>query len=183
MFGDLCDLKDNILPSYEDVMKFYEWTRHKLKHESETKKEPTYKEIEAIVVPKLIEIWVRSSIPTVEPKRVKVMLQTYHLKCKILLKSHPKIPENKMKEFRLGSKVLFDIAACKCRDLLQCACPKNKKIPLREHNFITDQRTDRQMVIVGIDVRTTKQITSSLRKLLREKSASNQPKVTKVRNI
>lgn len=181
IFGDVCDLKDNILPSYEDVVKFYEWTRHKLKHERETKKEPTYKEIEAIVVPKLIEIWVRSSIPTVEPKRVKVMLQTYHLKCKNLLKSHPKIPENKMKEFRLRSKVLFDIAACKCRDLLQCTCPKNKKIPLREHNFITDQRTARQMVIGAIDIHTTKQITRSLkRKLLREKSASNQPKVTKV---
>ncbi|GBP34420.1 Esterase FE4 [Eumeta japonica] len=72
LFGDLCDLKDNILSSYEDVMKFYEWTRHKLKHEREIKKEPTYKEIEAIVVPKLIEICVRSSIPTVEPKRVKI---------------------------------------------------------------------------------------------------------------
>ncbi|GBP27482.1 hypothetical protein EVAR_14303_1 [Eumeta japonica] len=162
-------------------MKFYEWTKHKLKHERETKKEPTYKEIEAVVVPKLIEIWVRSSIPTLEPKRVKVMLQTYHLKCKNLLKSHPKIPENKLKKFRLGSKVLFDIAACKCRDLLQCACPKNKKIPSKEHNVITDQRTARQMMIGGIDVRTTKQITRSLkRKLLREKSASKQPKVTKV---
>lgn len=70
LFGDLCDLKDNILPTYEDVMKFYEWIRHMLKFEKETKKEPTYKEIEAVVVEKLIQIWAKSSIPTVEPKRI-----------------------------------------------------------------------------------------------------------------
>lgn len=108
-------------------MKFYKWTRHTLKYERETKKEPTYKEIETIVVAKLMEIWAKSSIPTVEPKRMKVMLQTYHLKCKNILKSHPKIPENKLEEFRLGSKVLFDFSACKCRDILKCTCLKNKK--------------------------------------------------------
>ena len=178
LFGDLYDLKDNILPTYEDLLKFYEWTRHRLKFERETKKEPTYKEIEGVVVAKLIEIWAKSSIPTVEPKRMKVMLQTYHLKCKNLLKSHPKIPKNKLKEFRLESKVLFDISACKCRDFLTCTCPKTKKIPVREQSFVTDQRTTRQMMIGGIDVGTTKQITKALkRKLLREKSESKRIKV------
>lgn len=101
LFGDLCELKDNILPTYEDVMKFYEWTRHTLKYERETKKEPTYKEIETIVVAKILA---KSSIPTVEPKRMKVMLQTYHLKCKNILKSLPKIPETSWKSFVLEVK-------------------------------------------------------------------------------
>lgn len=43
------------------------------------------------------------------------MLQSYHLKCKNLLKSHPKIPKGNLEEFRRCSKVLFDIAACKCK--------------------------------------------------------------------
>ncbi|CAH2019247.1 unnamed protein product [Acanthoscelides obtectus] len=180
IFGDLNDLKDNVLPTYGDVMRFYEWTRHRLKYERERNKEPTYKEIEAIVVARLIEIWAKSSIPTVEPKRMKVMLQTYHLKCKNLLKSNPRIPKNTLEGFRLGSKALFDIAACKCQEFLKCACPKNKKIPARERGFITDQRTARQMVIGALDVVTTTKITKTLkRKSIRENSKSKRLKKPK----
>lgn len=42
LFRDSCDVEDNILPTYQDIMKFYQWTRHKIKYENETKKEPTY---------------------------------------------------------------------------------------------------------------------------------------------
>lgn len=56
LFGDLCEMNDKTLPTYEDVMKCYEWFRHKIKHEKDTKKEPTYKELEVIVVQKIEEI-------------------------------------------------------------------------------------------------------------------------------
>lgn len=56
LFGDSCDIKDNMLPTYEDVMKFYKWTRHKVKHVKETKKEPTYKELGNIVVARVENI-------------------------------------------------------------------------------------------------------------------------------
>jgi len=96
LFGDACDIRDNRLPTYEEVMKFYEWTRHKIKYDMETKKEPTYKELKAIVVARIENIWTKSSIPFVKHKRVKAMLQAYHLKCKHLLKSNPKIPPRKL---------------------------------------------------------------------------------------
>ncbi|CAH0554916.1 unnamed protein product [Brassicogethes aeneus] len=164
LFGDVCDLKDNILPTYAEVMKFYEWTRRNIKHLRETKKEPIYKEIEIIVVSKLIKIWDKASIPTVEEKRVKAMLQAYHLKCKNILKSHPKIPDNKLEEFRLRGKALFDISACKCPDITKCTCPKQKKVHIREQSFLIDQRTCRKMVIGGIDVRTTTQIRKTIKR-------------------
>ncbi|GBM70632.1 hypothetical protein AVEN_117343-1 [Araneus ventricosus] len=85
LFGVSSDMKSNMLPTYEDVMKFYEWNRHKIKCDNETNKEPTYKEIEDIVVEKIEDIWSRASIPTIQHEQVKKMSKTYHLKCKNLL--------------------------------------------------------------------------------------------------
>ena len=58
-----------------------------IKHKKESLKEPFYKEVEEIVARKIVEIWMKASIPTVQNKRVKVMLKNYHLKYKNLLKS------------------------------------------------------------------------------------------------
>jgi len=174
LFGDSCDVEDNILPTYQDIMKFYEWTRHKIKYENETKKEPTYKEIETIVISRIENIWIKASIPIVERKRIKAMLKTYHSKCKNLLKSHPKIPDKKLVEFRRSSKALFDIATCKCKDIKNCICPRIKKIPVREQNFLIDQRTSRKMVIGSIDIDTTNQMRNTMkRKLERQKLQCN----------
>ena len=152
-------------------MKFYEWNRHKIKRDNETNKEPTYKDIENIVVAKIEEIWSRASIPTAQHKRVKVMLKAYYLKCKKLLKSHPKIPENKLEQFRRTSKALFDISSCKCKNIDECTCPRHKKLPAREKSFLIDQRTTRRMVIGTLDIVTTNKITNTLkRKMLRKKS-------------
>ncbi|KAE9521573.1 hypothetical protein AGLY_018037 [Aphis glycines] len=174
LFGDSCDVEDNILPTYQDIMKFYEWTRHKIKYENETKKEPTYKEIETIVISRIENIWIKASIPIVERKRIKAMLNTYHSKCKNLLKFHPKIPDKKLVEFRRSSKALFDIATCKCKDIKNCICPRIKKIPVRKQNFLNDQRTSRKMVIGSIDIDTTNQLRNNMkRKLARQKLQCN----------
>ncbi|KAF0728912.1 Uncharacterized protein FWK35_00032074 [Aphis craccivora] len=170
LFGDSCDVEDNILLTYQDIMKFYEWTRHKIKYENETKKEPTYKEIETIVISRIKNI----SIPIVERKRIKAMLKTYHSKCKNLLKSHPKIPDKKLVEFRRSNKALFDIATCKCKDIKNCICPRIKKIPVWEQNFLIDQRTSRKMVIGSIDIDMTNQMRNTMkRKLVRQKLQCN----------
>jgi hypothetical protein len=47
--------------TYKELMKFYECIRYKIKYENmkyenETKKEPTYKEIESIVISKVENI-------------------------------------------------------------------------------------------------------------------------------
>lgn len=164
-----------MLPTYEDIMKCYEWNRHKLKSDQNTKKEPTYKEIEAIVVPKITEIWTSASIPTVQQKVIKVMLKAYHLKCKNILKSHPKIPKKNLEEFRNASKVLFDISTCKCFEITLCTCPKQKKVPAREHNFLIDQRSTRKMIIGGVDTIATAKMNKGLQRKACQSSLLSEP--------
>lgn len=43
LFGDASEINSNMLPTYENVMKFYEWNRHKIKREKEYKKNPLIK--------------------------------------------------------------------------------------------------------------------------------------------
>ena len=49
-------------------------------------------------------------------------------------------------------KTLFDISSCKCKSFSKCNCERNRKIPEREQSFLTDQRTDRKMVIGNVDL-------------------------------
>ena len=57
---------------------------------------------------------------------------------------------------------LFEISACKCTDFTSYACPKEKKVPMRERLFIVDQRSERKMYIGRIDQQVTKQLEKSL---------------------
>ena len=58
---------------------------------------------------------------------------------------------DKSKQFMESLNELFDIAACQCKDLLECNCPKELKVPARERDFLLDQRTVRKMKIGGVD--------------------------------
>lgn len=99
------------------------------------------------------------------------MLKAYHLKCKNILKSHPKIPKKKLEEFRRTSNVLFDISSCKCKNMEECVCPRHKKVPAIERSFLIDQRTTRRMVIGTLDlVETAKKSKTVARKIKRQKS-------------
>lgn len=164
LFGDVCEMKENVLPTYEDVVKYYEWTRHQLKLQSETAKEPIFGEIADIVVSRIENIWQTASIPTVTRTRIVQMLKAYHLKCKNLLKSIKRLSPDKLNSFQQSSKILFDISACKCKAFAQCICPKDKKVPKQEQTFLTDQRTSRVMVICGIDVTATKKLQKTLKR-------------------
>ncbi|KAF0706458.1 Uncharacterized protein FWK35_00034701, partial [Aphis craccivora] len=88
-----------------------------------TEKEPTYKEIETIVISRIENIWIKAYIPIVERKRIKAII---------------------------------------------------KKIPVREQNFLIEQRTSRKMVIGSIDIDTTNQMRNTMkRKLARQKLQCN----------
>ena len=67
-------------------------------------------------------------------------------------------PDYKSKKFISSLGQLFDIAGCQCADLLHCKCEKNMKVPHREHEFLTDQRTGRHMKIGGVDIKTSQMI-------------------------
>lgn len=164
VLGDICELKDNVLPTYDDVIKLYEWTRHQRKLELETAKEPIFAEIADIVTSRIENIWRTASIPTVTRTRIIQMLKAYHLKYKNLLKSVQRLSEDKLEIFRQSSKLLFDISACKCKELIQCTCPKDKKVPKQEQAFLIDQRTCRSMIIGGIDAIVTKKLQNTLKR-------------------
>ena len=51
---------------------------------------------------------------------------------------------------------LFDICTCKHMSREDCDCPASKKVHEREFPFIIDQRTERKMVISGVDEPVTK---------------------------
>ena len=58
--------------------------------------------------------------------------------------------EIELSDFRSQSKMLFDIAACKCLDFSACSCVSAKKVPRKEREFLLDQRTNKKMIISGV---------------------------------
>lgn len=101
-------------------------------------------------------------------------IRAYHEKYRNILKpyeSRKNVDSYKYKllEFQNESKKLFDIATCKCKTYDNCLCVKDRKVPLKEREFLSDQRTIRSMMIGTIDRNTTKKNENNIdRKLKRE---------------
>lgn len=133
IFGNSCGgLKTNVLPTQEEVMKFYEWTRQQLKIEKNGK-DPSFADVATIITSKLEEIWASASIPIVSHTRIIKIIKSFRDKCKKINKSHSKPSfAEKVKEFRIQSQKLFDISYCKCPDFDACVCPIEKKVPMLE---------------------------------------------------
>lgn len=171
VFGHPDLLGENTLPSYKDVMKHYLFTRQKLKEE--IGKNPAVSDICSKVAPEIINIWKKSSIPTVSERRVEQMLMSYYTKYKNLLKSRGKRSSHFVKsvqKFAEKSKNLFDLAACKCSDFSNCSCERLKKVPVMEQGFLIDQRTQKKMFIGGVDKVSTQKLR---KKLLRKQLESH----------
>lgn len=162
IFGNSCGLKTNVLPTQEEVMKFYEWTRQQLKIEKNGK-DPSFADVATIITSKLEEIWASASIPIVSHTRIIQIIKSFREKCKKINKSHSKPSfAEKVKEFRIQSQKLFDISYCKCPDFDACVCPREKKVPMLEQAFLQDQRSSRKMIIGRIDKKETKKIQTRL---------------------
>ena len=58
---------------------------------------------------------------------------------------------------------LFDISACKCTNLESCSCDKNRKVPMKERNFLKDQRNDRSLFIGMLDQEETARLTKNIK--------------------
>ncbi len=50
---------------------------------------------------------------------------------------------------------MFDVSACKCQDFQLCKCNRDKKVPILQREFLTDQRTVRKMSIERVDIKVT----------------------------
>lgn len=158
IFGTIEDIKENVLPTYQDVMKCYEWNRLQVKIKNVSNKEPAFSEIAEIVTRKVEGVWQKASIPIVSHTRVIQLLKAYHSKCKNIIKSLKRLATEKTTEFLQQSEILFDICSCKCKIISQCNCPREAKVPKEEHDFLIDQRGERKMRIGGIDRNRTKSL-------------------------
>ena len=49
----------------------------------------------------------------------------------------------------------FDISACKCTNWESCSCDKSRKVPMKERNFLKDQRNERLLFIGKLDQEET----------------------------
>lgn len=155
IFDAPSEMPDNQLPTYADVMKFYNLTKQKLKYELNNK-DPPHHNVAEIVTTKVEQIWDKASIPHVSHRRVQEMLNKYHKTFMNLLKPYKSRKDSgpyreKISQFKNESKKLFDICSCKCSFISQCQCEKSRKIPAIERDFLEDQRGPRGMIIAKVD--------------------------------
>ena len=176
LFGAPCELKDLQLPTYADIMRHYYWLRRDMDGSRDTYLQPV-DDLVKMVGEKVTEIWMKASIPVVSKRTINGKIKDYYTKCRSVEKSlgHTDLKQQKNREefVRKGETSLFDIAACKCRDLDNCICEKAVKVPHREIKFLQDQRTVRKMSIGNIDLKTSNVLAKTVtRKIKRDASVT-----------
>ena len=116
-------------------------------------------EIVAEVATSVMDICIKSSIPTVSIRRVQQKIESVHQKLRTILKRKGETKDSAVLVAKQESLSLFDIAACNCLDLISCTCPRESKVPELERDFLLDQRNERKMVIGSLDKETTCKLT------------------------
>lgn len=158
VFGMPEKMSETVLPTYENVMKYFLLVKHELKPNI-YRKEPTITDISQKVAEDLERLWIKASIPVISHTRVLQMIRSYYDKY-IKVKKNKKRSDYAAKadSFRRDAKNrLFDIAACKCLSGA-CNCDKPRKVPHVEQDFLHDQRSVRLMIMSNIDKRETKKL-------------------------
>ena len=106
------------------------------------------------VANEVISIWQFAGLPTMlvssVTKKIRRLVERYQ--------KASKLPTNKRENDTFNTEIatfdsLFYVTPCKCYDVNidreDCRCPI--KIPLYEWEFYVDQKTERNMVIAGVD--------------------------------
>ena len=150
-------------------MKAFLYKRPILKLERKNEKLPLC-EVAAEVTQKVKTIWRKAGIPTVLHTRVAQLFVTYHDKKYLSLLKSVKLRgrqenfQSKMSNLvDIARVTLFDISACKCINLESCSCDKSRKVPIKEQNFLKDQRNDRSLFIEKLDQEETAWLTKNIK--------------------
>ena len=160
ILGSPVELRENVLPTYKDVMLSYLYSMQKKRGECNGK-QPSLKDISEILADKIENLWRKASISSVSHKRIVKMFVDYHQKYRNMIKSVNKPKPTDQLKVKLmtfqkhADNTLFDVSACKCLDFSKCSCEKVKKVPERERAFLNDQRCLRMMYMKGLDIQTT----------------------------
>lgn len=157
LFGNPSEFTD-VLPTFQDVIKFCCLQRLNIMRLKNTMKEPAFNDIAIITAKVLKKMYDDLHIPTVTFERIIQMLKDYHSKYHLMKKNLKRVkiyPSAALKvaEFKERAQMnLFDISYCKCQnfEIDKCLCPSNKKVPAKRHLFLIDQRGTRQMTISSV---------------------------------
>lgn len=151
VFGQPEKLKDNMLPTYSDIIKYYLLVRSELVCIN-SGKDASVKDICEIISKDIENIWHKASLPIISHQQILSRLVQYYNKYKGIKKIRKKTTQSEF--YKEACKTLFDISICKCANINVCKC--KIKIPVKEREFLEDQREERKMYIGSIDLCTTK---------------------------
>ena len=141
-----------------------------LKLERKNEKLPL-REVAAEVAQKVETICRIAGIPTVSHARVAQLFVTYHDK-KYLSRLKSVKSRGRQENFQskmsdlvdIARETLFDKRACKCTIIKSCSCDKSRKVPMKERNFLKDQRNDRSLFIGKLDQEETARLTKNIKR-------------------
>lgn len=134
-------LNENLLPTYKEVL------NHIIFVKTNGSKNPI-----ELCADRVQSIWNKTGIPIVSRARIIQLLRSYY-SLFLNLKNSPfrvnPSEQYKQKKQKLLRKCthLFDICACKCEDIANCACTEERKIKQVDAEFLIDQRTTRMLMI------------------------------------
>lgn len=171
LFGAPSDLKETQLPTCGDVMRFVNLVKLNLSAENKGRDMPLG-EVLPTVADRVTVIWKKASIPVIPKKSVITKLLRYCRKCRGLAKSSKRNKDFSKEAFDR----LFDICSCRCKDLSICCCNRDLRVPAREIVFLHDQRTERKMMIGGLDIKVTQDLQAAeQRRKVREERWNSAP--------
>lgn len=156
ILGHASELPTNVLPVERQVFNYFKYVQNNQPYGTKVI------DIACKVASKLITFWKEDgNIPSVlSTQQVTVKVEQVVLKAKTIMKLNVTQRE-KLKHDGNASEImecLFDICSCKCVVRESCKC--NSKVPIKEWDFLCDQRTERQRFISSaVDKKTTKLLT------------------------
>lgn len=164
VFGSPSELPQSQLPTESDVIKKWNLVRYQLKTDA---LEPTILAILHLVAEDVMKIWVRASLPILTVARVRSKIQALHENYRNSLKKFSNLEQqgqckaqlllDEMTKYRQESENrLFNICTCKCPDFEKCSCSKERRVPKREIDFLSDQLGPRMMMISSVDAKVFK---------------------------
>ena len=157
----------NQLPLEYEVFNHYKFLRDK--ETTEKGKAPNIQDIAKKVAEDICNLWIsRGNLKTIELKsvvrRVETLLKRGNDLLKIIKGKREslltELENNENQKIIHKKKIdtltdLFDISPCKHEDIDLCDCPKEKKVPKDEWEFMQDQRSARNLYIGSRDMNIT----------------------------
>ena len=157
IFGSSAELPTTVLPTINDIARYF----------VHLKKRPKSENFSVIrkIADDVIGVWCKASVPVLHQRTVEYRVKKLIDKGSQLKRS--KTSKKMLKNFTDKFSMLFDICSCSCKLLrdedtgnvtVSCCCPRDKKVPQRELQFLHDQRSKRKMCIGEVDIEATRKM-------------------------